>query len=58
MGAGLSPQEVRIGHEGTQPTAAVFRADCTNEAVSSQSDYYGAASRSVLILVRTNGDFV
>jgi hypothetical protein len=40
-----------------QQTAVIF-ADCAMEAVSSKHDYYGAASRYVLILVRTNGAFV
>ena len=54
VGAGLSPHEVRIGHDGTQPKNCDFFVDYTGEAVSSQSDYYMAASRLVPILVRTN----
>jgi len=57
MGAGMSPQEVRTGFEGTQPENYGFGADYTSEAVSSQFDYYGAASRYVLILVRTKWSF-
>ena len=37
---------------------AVFCVDCTNEAGSSQSDYYGAVHGLWLILVRTYGAFV
>jgi len=57
VGAGLSPHEVRTGYEGTQQTA-IFCADYTSEAVSSQSVYFGAASLFVLIFVRTYGAFV
>ncbi len=36
----------------------VFCDECTSEAGSSQSDYYGAVHGLWLILVRTNGAFV
>jgi len=36
----------------------IFFADSTIEAVSSKSNYYGTASRSLLILVRKDGAFV
>ena len=47
-----------MGMKVRSHTTADFCADSTNETVSSQSDYYGAASRYVLILVRTNDPFV
>ncbi len=37
---------------------AVLCADCTSEADSSQSDYYGTVHVLWLFLVRTNGAFV
>jgi hypothetical protein len=58
LGVGLSLQNVRNGFEGTQPENCGFLCCCINEVVRNQTNYYGAASRYVLILVRTNGAFV
>ena len=58
MGAGLSPMMYVLGTRVRSHRTAVLCAGCTGEAVSSQSDYYGAASRYVLILVRIDRAFV
>ena len=52
------PKRYVLGTRVRSQRTAVFFADCASEAGSSQSDYCGAASRDVLILVRTYGAFV
>jgi hypothetical protein len=47
-----------LGMRVRNQITADFCVGCTSEAVSSQHDYYGAASRSVLVLVRKDGAFV
>ena len=47
-----------LGTRVRSQRSAVVCADYTNKAVSSRFDYYGAASLSGLILVRTYGAFV
>ena len=47
-----------MGTKVRNQRTAVFYADCTSEAESSQFDYYGAVHGLWLILVRTDGAFV
>ncbi len=54
----LVPIRYVMGKRVRNQRTAVLCVDCISEAVRSHSDYYGAASRFVLILDRTDGAFV
>ncbi len=47
-----------LGTRVRNQRVAVFRVDCTGETVCRQFDFYGTASRYVLILIRIDGAFV
>ena len=58
LGTGLSPGRYVLGTRVRIQRNTVLCANYTSEAVNSQSNYYGASSRFVLILARTYGAFV